>query len=792
MPFDNAPLPRVAAWLQARLDTLPALEAWITFRQAVAQCEAAGLGGFVAQALRLKPKAEELKPAFYKRFWMLWLDALRQAEPAFEGFSGARQEAQIAQFRRMDRENIRSAQGRLKRRLLQDRPAAHWGDSPTGEAAILQRELTKKSRHKPLRQLFREMPNLLLALKPCLMMSPVSVAQFLDAERMKFDLVVFDEASQIGSEDVIGAIVRGKQLIVVGDSKQLPPSRFFATASVEDEDDEAEDALVTDLYESVLDECIAAGLPTKMLRWHYRSRCEGLITFSNHHLYEDKLVTFPSPCAANAGGADACVEFIHVPNGVYQRGKRTNLIEARLVAEMVFRHYKENPQQSLGVIAFSEAQKSAIDEALGQISKGNAEFSAYWDNEGKGHEPFFLKNLENVQGDERDVIFFSVGYGRDEAGKLSMNFGPLNRAGGERRLNVAATRAKDRVKLVSSMLPQDIDTNRTAAKGVALLKNYMEYAQRGPIALYGQTTASGDETFDSPFEEEVCRALQARGVTLHTQVGCSGYRIDLAARDDLHPGRYLLGIECDGATYHSSKTARDRDRLRQEVLENLGWRILRIWSADWVNDREAQIARVIAALAEARLAPRIITAQAAATTRDEGESDADVGGLFGLPEPTGAAPIGNVSLLPAGRTPENVAVFAACDLGVQGTPTDFYNLIQFNLEQVAEALVYVVNQEGPIHFMTATRRVIAGWGLTRTGSNLQDALLRATKIAAHCNRLVLRDSFLWPCQSGTARGPRSGGRGERAAQLSKRLRWKKSRKPLSSAFKAPLGRPLTN
>jgi very-short-patch-repair endonuclease len=748
--FEAAALTQIISWVRFRLDNLPDLEEWIQFQQTQTECEAAGLGSFASAILRAKPPLEALKPAFYKRFWTLWLDALHQSDKTLAGFSGKGHEAAIAQFRELDKKQMQLAQKRLRQRLFRARPSVGWSNAPTGETSILQRELNKQRRHKPLRQLFGEIPNLLLALKPCLLLSPLSVAQFLDTNLIQFDLVIFDEASQICSEDVVGAIVRGKQLIVVGDNKQLPPSRFFAAGIVEDFDSEEEEEEVSsDLYESILDECESIGLPSKMLRWHYRSKCEALIAFSNRHLYDNRLVTFPGPFSPQENVADRCVEFVYVPSGIYLRGKvsgkGTNRLEARKVAELIFDHFSTNPQQSLGVIAFSETQMTAIDDAVRHLRTAKPEFERFFaENE---PEPFFIKNLENVQGDERDVIFFSVGYGHDEAGKMLMNFGPLNRAGGERRLNVAVTRAKHKVKLVSSILPQDIDLARTQAKGAALLKNYLEYAQRGPSALAGINEFNPDVECDSPFEEEVCQALQARGLTVHSQVGCSGYRIDLAVVDDAHPGRYLLGIECDGKTYHSSKTARDRDRLRQTVLEDLGWRILRIWSSDWVRNREAQVMRVIEALAAAKTTPIEIADQTPlSAAAQEPQESLPVDRAESILQP-------NKSLLTVLETSDidnipqalkGVVEYIACNIGHRGYAEDFYLMAEYNSEILVDVLADVVKHEGPIHILVATRRVIAGWGMGKAGSNLVIYVKAAAHRAARRSMIEIKGDFLWP------------------------------------------------
>ncbi len=451
------------------------------------------------------------------------------------------------------------------------------------ELGLLRRELQKKTRHTPVRQLIRGLPTLLPRLKPCLLMSPLSVAQYLDASHAQFDVVVFDEASQIPVWDAVGAIARGRQLIVVGDTKQLPPTNFFNRSTDADEGS-GDDGQVEDL-ESILDECLGAGMNRQRLQWHYRSRHESLITFSNVTYYDSQLITFPSPVTD-----DVAVAIEHV-SGVYDRGgSRTNRAEAEAIVNGIERHYLDATRQhlTLGVVTFNQPQQSLIESLLDSRRRANASLDKAISAQIR--EPLFIKNLENVQGDERDVIFFSITYGPDAAGKMTMNFGPLNSEGGQRRLNVAVSRARERVAIYSALRPEQIDLSRVRAAGVRDLKHYLEFALKGPRALLEQSIPTGREP-DSPFETQVIRVLRDHGWVVHPQVGCSGYRIDIGVVDPRAPGRYLIGIECDGRTYHSGATARDRDRLRQVVLEGLGWTLHRIWSTDWWLNSAAEVKR---------------------------------------------------------------------------------------------------------------------------------------------------------------------------------------------------------
>jgi very-short-patch-repair endonuclease len=608
LSYSETDLALLAKHLTQLIEDLPRLADWIDFRRYWRACETAGLGSFLAAAQRREPMPVNLLELFQKRFCRLWLDAIYGECPQLAHFRGAAHNQAIQVFRELDMGHIKLARTRLAAAMASQRAAAirsadiasafaepvtrnsslsAW---PGAELTFLRRELGKK-RHRSIRRIVQGAGSAILALKPCWMVSPLSVSHYVVPDSVAFDLVIFDEASQICPEDAICSILRSTQVVVVGDPKQLPPSRFFAKSV---SDSEAEDGEPQEeVFESILDEC-AAAMPARSLLWHYRSQHESLIAFSNHYFYDGRLYTFPGPQVEHSNG----VRFVYVPEGRYDRGRsRTNPQEAQRVAELVFEHVARYPGRSLGVVAFSEAQQSAIERELEQRRRQQPDFEPYFDE--NREVPFFVKNLESVQGDERDVIVLSVGYGKDASGRVYQQFGPLNGAGGGRRLNVAITRARQQVLVVSSIRAEELERLGGRSSGARLLHAYLAYAERGPDTLgLSQTQVAlpaEDATisFDSPFEEEVYEALTAHGLEMATQVGCSGYRIDLAIRDLRRPGRYVLGVECDGATYHSTPTARDRDRIRQRHLEGLGWHIHRIWSRDWVRDREGEIRKVL-------------------------------------------------------------------------------------------------------------------------------------------------------------------------------------------------------
>jgi len=592
--FKDLSFVELSTKLLACKDNKHLLEEWIDYRNVREKCRTAGLSSYLQQVEENEIDAAEIVNVYLKRFYRLWLDAVLPQFPAVRNFRGRIQEQRIKEFCQLDKEQFKIAQARIRERIISKMPDFNSITSTKDEVGILKHELGKQRKLMPLRKLFRSIPNLLTALKPCFMMSPLSVSVFLDAESYNFDLVIFDEASQVHTEDALGAIMRGRQVIIVGDTKQLPPTNFFMASLGDEEydvDKEEDNGDAPDAYDSILDEATAV-LPERSLRWHYRSRHEHLIAFSNAKIYNHRLITFPSTLDKVS---DFGVEYIYVEDGVYDRGgNKNNIMEAKRVADLVFDHFKRFPKRSLGVVTFSEAQQAAIDMAVRQKRYEDSRYENFFHEDRK--EPFFIKNLENVQGDERDTIIFSIGYAKDSRGIMYMNFGPLSRDNGYRRLNVAITRAKYNVKLVGSIMPTDIDIEKVSSEGVKMLRSYIEFAQQGIVALQTELSYDSVPVFDSPFEESVYDFLVSKGYNVITQVGCSGFRIDMAVRNPLRSGEFVLGIECDGATYHSARTARERDRLRQAVLEDMGWSIYRIWSTDWIKNQKTEEKKLIEAI----------------------------------------------------------------------------------------------------------------------------------------------------------------------------------------------------
>ena len=542
------------------------------------------------------------------------------------------------------------------------------------------------------------------------MMSPLSIAKYIPPGSVSFDIVVFDEASQVRPVEAMGAILRGRQSVVVGDSRQLPPTSFFDSAGRDMEEEQSDTA---DL-ESILGLFCAQGAPERWLRWHYRSRHESLITVSNHEFYDNKLIVFPSP---DAGKKESGLRFRHGPENVYDRGGM-NVAEARMVAAAVMEHAGNSPDLTLGVVAFNLKQARRIEDELEILRRRDPSLEASFFSQ-HPYEPFFVKNLENVQGDERDVILISVGYGKLDGGYLPMNFGPLNRDGGERRLNVLITRARRRCIVYSNFLAADLDLRRSKARGIHALKTFLKYADKGILDV---PRATGRDA-DSPFEEAVAAALRERGHEIEQQVGSGGFFIDLAVVNPDRPGQYMLGIECDGAKYHSARSARDRDRLRQQVLEGLGWTIHRIWSTDWFRNRERELTRIEGAIRTARIrsAKSGNGAGPPVEVRPEIEQLKRSREQPRTPEKRSTPYIVSKPRIPALRTP----------------------LHEVSLSRLADWMSDVVRVESPIHRQEVVTRIRTAARVGRAGSRIRQCMEQAIRYGARRGMFERRGDFLW-------------------------------------------------
>jgi len=717
----HVPLQQLQQILRERAATLEDAPFFFRLRGILQQASEKGLDPFLREFVESQQPPGNLGRGFFATFFVQLLQHSVKREDILRTFVQGDMEQKLQVFRKLDAEWPDKTGLRLLRRVVSSRKSARGSAEVLqgSEPQILGAEDRKKGRHKPLRRLFSEIPNLLLDLKPCMMMSPLSVSTLLGSMEVEFDLVVFDEASQIPPEDAIGAISRAKKIVVVGDSKQLPPTQFFQKIVELEEWEEAAQKQESapsagiPILESILDECEIRNFPQSVLRWHYRSKHEALISFSNEQFYGDSLLTFPG-CVK--GGSGEGVEHVLVPQGVYERGTtRTNPVEAQAVARWVVDFAARNPENgvSLGVVAFSVAQQEAIEEAIErEVSQAGQPFASFF-AENKV-EYFFVKNLETVQGDERDVILFSVGYAPDSAGKFPMFFGPLNLPGGEKRLNVAITRARRKVVVFSSFSPSQMDLGGSQSRGVRLLKEYLEYVSgKGNMAK-----SKGGLAPRSDFEEAVQSALEEKGLQVDPQVGRSRYRVDLGIVHPDDPDRYILGIECDGSLYQPGVSTRDRERLRQQVLEGLGWNLHRAWSLSWNENSDQQVQRIAELVQELQEKGPVPPPATGRVPDISAEADLQV------PEPVGEKQVLAYEVLPISPGPSS------------SEHRDFPVLLRKEIRRVLES-------EAPVHRKFLWERFVPFFGLSRRSSSVSDGVNRALDELVSSGKYAQRGEFFW-------------------------------------------------
>jgi very-short-patch-repair endonuclease len=685
-----------------------------------------------------------------------WLDWVYQQEQVLEGFTSPEQADLIAKFKELDEQLVLAAQFQVRRKIFERYPDIYATSGRTNELGMLRGELSKRRMRAPVRKLFRTIPRLIQTLKPCFLVSPLAVSQYLpfselSSETLNFDVVIFDEASQVFPEDAIPAVLRGKQLVLAGDQKQLPPSSFFKRSPAEDEagyDDDGADDQSNQLVgrESILD--VAVGLVGRLfneahLNVHYRSRDESLIGFSNHHFYGDQLLTFPSPGLRDSWYG---VHDVYVPDGRYDAGAtRTNRKEAEQIVELVFQHMRTRPAgESLGVVALSRAQADLIDRLIEERRILERDVDERFAE--RPDEPFFVKNLENVQGDERDHIIICVGYGPTVgSGAVPPNrFGPLNIDGGERRLNVVVTRARQRMAVVHSLRATDIHSQQ---EGARLLRRFLEYAANAQQAFEAEATVDAAAEPESPFEAAVEQALLAKGYRVARQVGVSGYRIDLAILSE-DGTKCDLGIECDGWTYHSTPAARDRDWLRQQVLEGLGWNIHRVWSTAWIRNPEAELARIDLALVEGRAGAKITPDSLSQIQSRDGDFLSPLDGVGNRVEPVDPP---EVTIAPS-TTPEIVLMdYIAARLP---KPDHWAELRYETTETLVPLIVQIAEVEGPVHREIIVERLRLHYGMGRVTGSTREHVEHAIMVAQLGGQVQGDDTFIWVRNEQLGRAPR--------------------------------------
>ena len=556
---------------------------WLHWSEFSEDLRAKGLGCVVDALESKRLDIPSIKDSFLKALLIHKCNEKISRSELLSTFEGMLFDEKASAYKRMTEEFQMLTQKELYARLASRVPQMTDNSISGSEIGFLNRNISNGGRGVSLRELFDKLPTLMPRLCPCMLMSPMSVAQYIDLNADKFDLVVFDEASQMPTSEAVGAIARGKALIVVGDPKQMPPTSFFASTNVDEEEAGIDD------MESILEDCRTLDMPSLQLSWHYRSRHESLIAFSNNEYYDGSLITFPSV-------DDRQTRVHHIPiKGFYDKGgRRSNKAEAEAIVNEIVRRLEneELRSHSIGVIAFSVMQQSLIEDMLQERLDKNKSLQ---EAAAAMYEPIFIKNLENVQGDERDVILFSIGYGPDKNGKVSMNFGPLNNAGGERRLNVAVSRARQEMYVYSTLKASDIDLRRSKARGVEGLKHFLQYAETQSLPMVSQSCTVYRNT---DIAEQIAAELQKRGYAAVTNVGRSQFRVDVAVSDASNRDAYSLGILLDGESYRDTPTTRDREVVQPSVLSALNWKTMRVWSIDWFNNRERVINRIIEKLQE--------------------------------------------------------------------------------------------------------------------------------------------------------------------------------------------------
>ncbi|MBL9127281.1 MAG: DUF3320 domain-containing protein, partial [Verrucomicrobiales bacterium] len=712
VPFD-ALRDRVAAWRQDPR----AVFAWSHYEAQRRRARDLGLAVLVDALGNGGIPDSDARPAFRRACFTRVLRELSRLHPSLARFDGTSHDRLVDEFRRLDRERLAVARYRVLATHHEGMPPMNTG---VGAVGIVTAELERKRGHRPVRQLLRDAGSVVQAIKPVFMMSPLSVAQFLAPGAVEFDLLVVDEASQIQPVDALGAVARTRQIVVVGDNRQLPPTRFFARVTGDDTEAPPDSgaAGVQDI-ESILGLCVARGLPSTMLQWHYRSRHHSLIAVSNREFYEDRLFIAPSPRPAD----DSLGLRLHpVADGVFDSGGTgTNRVEAKTVCRAVIDHARRHPGQSLGVAAFSVRQQQAILDELELLRRENPETEAFFN--AHPDEPFFVKNLENVQGDERDTVFISIGYGRDADGVIRMNFGPLGAEGGERRLNVLISRARRRCVVFSSLRSDDIDLDRASGRGVRSLKAFLRFAESGRL----DAAASSADVPTSPFEETLREALTSHGHDVQRRVGIAGFFVDLAVADPRQPGRFVLGVECDGPSYGLPRSARDRDRLRHAVLHDQGWKLHRLWIVDWFQNPEAQLRAVLGSLRQALESSSPEAPAQAPTPVSAPANPAETEIPRERPEPADA----NEGTVTA--EPYVLANFA---------PPKGTDPATLDAPRMADLLHRIVEAEGPIHEDELVVRVRDLWELSRAGARLQDAVARGVRALLVARRCIREEGCL--------------------------------------------------
>lgn len=697
-------------------ENLDKLKDWYQWLQAYRTLDKLNIGFIATEYKEKNIPTTQLAGSFYKSFYGTAIRYIISKEPTLELFNGKIFNEIITKYKQISTRFEATTKKELFARLASNIPSFTHEAIQSSEVGILQKNIRNNARGISIRKLFDQIPTLLSRMCPCMLMSPLSVAQFIDTDADKFDLIVFDEASQMPTYEAVGAIARGKNVVIVGDPKQMPPTNFFSTNTVDEDNIEMED------LESILDDCLALSIPSKYLLWHYRSKHESLITFSNSEYYDNKLMTFPSP-----DNIDSKVRMVPV-DGYYDKGKsRQNQAEAQAVVDEIAKRLRseELRKKSIGVVTFSIVQQALIEDLLSDLFIFHPELETL---ALECEEPLFIKNLENVQGDERDVILFSVGYGPDAAGRVSMNFGPLNRAGGERRLNVAVSRARYEMIIYSTLRSDMIDLNRTSSIGVAGLKRFLEYAEKG---TRNQVSSSAHPLAEASvsIENIIADRLRSLGYIVHTDIGCSGYKIDIGIVDAQNPSNYQLGIICDGKNYKRTKTARDREIVQNNVLKALGWNICRIWTMDWWEKPDEVIASIQEAISQKKVSEVSPDTDNATTDSIPAVIAEEIQNKGVVSDPKEAAK--EIPFLlkasPAAAGNQQASIRIATNgqqeyKSTEITPDRYLSEDFFFMESypiITSQVRKIIENEAPVSKSLLCKKVLSEWGISRLGPRIE-------------------------------------------------------------------------
>lgn len=680
-------------------DNVDALHDWTAYNSQRENIIALGLKDLVSCVESGKVSVGEISECFAKSLYRSYAEYILSKERQLNAFHGVLFDEKIERFKRLSAEFEQMTRKELFVKLASQLPALQKEAAQSSEVGILQRNIRNGGRGTSIRKLFDQIPELLTRMCPCMLMSPISVAQYIDADKVPFDLVIFDEASQMPTSEAVGAIARGRNVIVVGDPKQMPPTNFFSVNTFDEDNADKED------MENILEDCLALTMPSKYLLWHYRSRHESLIAFSNVKYYDNKLFTFPSP-----DDLTTKVGWQHV-EGIYDRGKsRQNRAEAEAVIREIEQRLSapDATKRSIGVVTFNTNQQGLIEDLLNDLFSSNPKLESV---AMELEEPIFIKNLENVQGDERDVILISIGYGPDKDGKIALNFGPLNRDGGGRRLNVAVSRARYEMKVFSTLKSEQIDLNRTSADGVADLKAFLEYAEKGREYLINNPLSQSSKTSDM-LVDSISKALVSRGYAARTNIGCSGYKIDIGVVDPVNPDTYILGILLDGYQYSSSRTANDRVVTQDSVLRQLGWRLHHVWAMDWWDNQGKTIDSIEEAIGNVDMPETKPVTKPKSDIRTSFTNEKIAAGYESLVD----------------KDPYRIP-YKQSRLKQEELTSDSFTSGMFDyliLSKIAE----VIAKEAPVSKSLLCKRIINSFGITRMGP----------KISTHIDELLARTS----------------------------------------------------